>query len=197
MTTGRLFATGFRKWRWQFPFCRLSGLLELFQRVGTSFGRCRKACDRNLYNAEALHGRGCPPGVPEWVVTYGDMMSLLLTFFIMLVLLSEVVAEKKYRAILEAIQEYGAYAGGAAGQKFSRQQPDGKAGIAGVLHECGSPPWATRSRANRRPIKRPIIPTASRSSFWTRSPRNLSAPKTAWIEKKTTHDTNKKPEDAS
>lgn len=53
------------------------------------------------------------PGVPEWVVTYGDMMSLLLTFFIMLVSLSEVVAEKKYRAILEALQEYGAYAGGA------------------------------------------------------------------------------------
>lgn len=53
-----------------------------------------------------------PPGVPEWVVTYGDMMSLLLTFFIMLVSLSEVVAEQKYRAILEALQEYGAYAGG-------------------------------------------------------------------------------------
>ncbi len=53
-----------------------------------------------------------PPGVPEWVVTYGDMMSLLLTFFIMLVSLSEVVAEKKYRAILEALQEYGAYAAG-------------------------------------------------------------------------------------
>ena len=35
-----------------------------------------------------------PPGVPEWVVTYGDMMSLLLTFFIMLVSLSEIVAEK-------------------------------------------------------------------------------------------------------
>lgn len=54
-----------------------------------------------------------PPGVPEWVVTYGDMMSLLLTFFIMLVSLSEVVAEKKYRAILEALQQYGAYAAGA------------------------------------------------------------------------------------
>ncbi|MCA9240906.1 MAG: flagellar motor protein MotB, partial [Planctomycetales bacterium] len=26
-----------------------------------------------------------PPGIPEWVVTFGDMMSLLLTFFIMLV----------------------------------------------------------------------------------------------------------------
>jgi chemotaxis protein MotB len=26
--------------------------------------------------------------IPEWVVTFGDMMSLLLTFFIMLVSLS-------------------------------------------------------------------------------------------------------------
>ena len=50
-----------------------------------------------------------PPGVPEWVVTYGDMMSLLLTFFIMLVSLSEVVADKKYRAILEALQNYVGY----------------------------------------------------------------------------------------
>ena len=50
-----------------------------------------------------------PPGVPEWVVTYGDMMSLLLTFFIMLVSLSEVVADEKYRAILSAIQQYVGY----------------------------------------------------------------------------------------
>jgi len=50
-----------------------------------------------------------PPGVPEWVVTYGDMMSLLLTFFIMLVSLSEVVADQKYRAIMEALQQYTGY----------------------------------------------------------------------------------------
>jgi chemotaxis protein MotB len=46
-----------------------------------------------------------PPGVPEWVVTYGDMMSLLLTFFIMLVSLSEIVAESKYRAVLTALDK--------------------------------------------------------------------------------------------
>ncbi|MGZ0168179.1 MAG: flagellar motor protein MotB [Planctomycetales bacterium] len=46
-----------------------------------------------------------PPGVPEWVVTYGDMMSLLLTFFIMLVSLSEIVAEQKYRAVLTALDK--------------------------------------------------------------------------------------------
>lgn len=60
-----------------------------------------------------------PPGVPEWVVTYGDMMSLLLTFFIMLVSLSEVVADKKYRAIMEAIQQY-------VGYRLSPISPPGK-----------------------------------------------------------------------
>ena len=53
-----------------------------------------------------------PPGVPEWVVTYGDMMSLLLTFFIMLVSLSEVVAEQKFRAVLSSIRQQFGYAGG-------------------------------------------------------------------------------------
>lgn len=47
-----------------------------------------------------------PPGVPEWVVTYGDMMSLLLTFFIMLVSLSEIVAEEKYRAVVDMLDAY-------------------------------------------------------------------------------------------
>lgn len=51
------------------------------------------------------------PGVPEWVVTYGDMMSLLLTFFIMLVSLSEVVADQKYRAVLDSLQQYTGYRG--------------------------------------------------------------------------------------
>jgi len=46
-----------------------------------------------------------PPGVPEWVVTYGDMMSLLLTFFIMLVSMSEMKDSGKMRAALDAIRE--------------------------------------------------------------------------------------------
>lgn len=46
-------------------------------------------------------------GVPEWVVTYGDMMSLLLTFFILLVSLSELKQEnqdEKYQAILDSLR---------------------------------------------------------------------------------------------
>ena len=49
-----------------------------------------------------------PPAVPEWVVTFGDMMSLLLTFFIMLVSLSEVKEEERYQALVASIlQQFG------------------------------------------------------------------------------------------
>ncbi|MDA7951167.1 MAG: OmpA family protein [Pirellulaceae bacterium] len=43
-------------------------------------------------------------GIPEWVVTFGDMMSLLLTFFIMLVSLSEIKEEEKFQAIVESMR---------------------------------------------------------------------------------------------
>ena len=45
------------------------------------------------------------PGIPEWVVTFGDMMSLLLTFFIMLVSMSEMKEDEKYQAMVESIRE--------------------------------------------------------------------------------------------
>ena len=44
-------------------------------------------------------------GVPEWVVTFGDMMSLLLTFFIMLVSLSEIKEQEKYQAMVDSIHK--------------------------------------------------------------------------------------------
>ncbi len=43
-------------------------------------------------------------GIPEWVVTFGDMMSLLLTFFIMLVSMSEIKDEQRYQAMLESMR---------------------------------------------------------------------------------------------
>ena len=43
--------------------------------------------------------------IPEWVVTFGDMMSLLLTFFIMLVSLSEIKQEEKYQAMVESLTQ--------------------------------------------------------------------------------------------
>ncbi len=45
------------------------------------------------------------PGVPEWVVTYGDMMSLLLTFFIMLVSMSKLKDDGRVQAMLDSIRE--------------------------------------------------------------------------------------------
>ncbi len=44
------------------------------------------------------------PGIPEWVVTFGDMMSLLLTFFIMLVSLSEMKQDEKFQAMVESVR---------------------------------------------------------------------------------------------
>lgn len=44
-------------------------------------------------------------GIPEWVVTFGDMMSLLLTFFIMLVSMSEIKKDEQYQAVVESIQQ--------------------------------------------------------------------------------------------
>jgi len=48
-------------------------------------------------------------GIPEWVVTFGDMMSLLLTFFIMLVSLSEVKEEEKFQALVDSMQRQFGY----------------------------------------------------------------------------------------
>ena len=47
-------------------------------------------------------------GIPEWVVTFGDMMSLLLTFFIMLVSLSEIKDDETYQKLVDSVQrEFG------------------------------------------------------------------------------------------
>ncbi|MHC4976358.1 MAG: OmpA/MotB family protein [Planctomycetota bacterium] len=54
----------------------------------------------------------CPPGVPEWVVTFGDMMSLLLTFFILIVAFSEMKKDQEYQRVVTAVQEAFGYSGG-------------------------------------------------------------------------------------
>ncbi|MFG0330948.1 MAG: flagellar motor protein MotB [Phycisphaerales bacterium] len=52
------------------------------------------------------------PSVPEWVVTYGDMMSLLLCFFILLAAFSELKKEHEYQQVVEAVKEAFGYKGG-------------------------------------------------------------------------------------
>ena len=82
-----------------------------------------------------------PPGVPEWVVTYGDMMSLLLTFFIMLVSMSELKQDGKLRELLNALQaRFGPAAAAAVApgptaaerNALTQSAADGAAGSAGV-----------------------------------------------------------------
>jgi len=53
------------------------------------------------------------PGVPQWVVTYGDLMSLLLTFFILLAAFSELKQEREYLDVVKSIKEAFGYVGGA------------------------------------------------------------------------------------
>lgn len=54
-----------------------------------------------------------PPGAPAWLQTFGDMMSLLLTFFILLVSLSEIKKEDEWRAIVDEVQKaFGMHGGG-------------------------------------------------------------------------------------
>ena len=45
-----------------------------------------------------------PLGVPDWMVTYGDMMSLLLCFFVLLFIFSK-QDEEKYRSAVGSIQQ--------------------------------------------------------------------------------------------
>ncbi len=53
-----------------------------------------------------------PQGVPEWVVTYGDLMSLLLCVFILLAAFSELKQERDYQDVVRSIQEAFGYQGG-------------------------------------------------------------------------------------
>jgi chemotaxis protein MotB len=46
-----------------------------------------------------------PPAVPEWVVTFGDMMSLLLTFFIMLASMSHMKKDDQFEAMVESLRK--------------------------------------------------------------------------------------------
>ncbi|MCK5713393.1 MAG: OmpA family protein [Hyphomicrobiaceae bacterium] len=46
-----------------------------------------------------------PEGAPEWMVTYGDMMTLLLCFFVILFSLSEPKQDDKIQQFLENIRE--------------------------------------------------------------------------------------------
>ena len=52
------------------------------------------------------------PGIPEWILTYGDLMSLLLCFFILLAAFSELKKEEDFQRVLEGLREAFGYTGG-------------------------------------------------------------------------------------
>ena len=81
-----------------------------------------------------------PAGVPEWIVTYGDMMSLLLTFFIMLVSMSKLKEEGTMRAMLDAIkQRFGPTTGtsGVPGRSLQKNSAFNKLNSLGFHSEMG------------------------------------------------------------
>ena len=66
----------------------------------------------------------CPPeGAPTWIITFGDMMSLLLTFFILLLSLSEIKKDDEFRAIIKEVKKaFGMHGGG--GRVPSKDDPE-------------------------------------------------------------------------
>jgi chemotaxis protein MotB len=76
-------------------------------------------------------------GVPEWMVTYGDMMTLLLCFFVILVAISE-VKEEKFHKVMESIREYFGYDTGQGVEPGDASASSIREQIARVLTEQGS-----------------------------------------------------------
>lgn len=62
-------------------------------------------------------------GAPEWMVTYGDMMTLLLCFFILLAAFSELKKPDKYQDVIQAVKEAFGYRGG-IGVMSAEKPPD-------------------------------------------------------------------------
>jgi chemotaxis protein MotB len=50
--------------------------------------------------------------VPDWIVTFGDMMSLLLCFFVLLAAFSELKRKHEYQRVMTAVKEAFGYVGG-------------------------------------------------------------------------------------
>ncbi len=52
------------------------------------------------------------PGLPGWLVTFGDMMALLLCFFILMQMFSELKQDREYQRVITGIKEAFGYSGG-------------------------------------------------------------------------------------
>ena len=63
-------------------------------------------------NSRSIHRRRAKRGIPGWVVTFGDMMALLLCFFILLQMFSEFKRDHEYQRVVTAIKEAFGFSGG-------------------------------------------------------------------------------------
>jgi len=53
-----------------------------------------------------------PKGAPEWLLTYGDAMTLLLCFFVILVSMSEMKKDQRFQQVMESLRRaFGGYVG--------------------------------------------------------------------------------------
>ncbi|TVQ61704.1 MAG: hypothetical protein EA378_08135 [Phycisphaerales bacterium] len=82
--------------------------------------------------------------IPAWIVTYGDMMSLLLCFFILLAAFSELKQPREYRKVYVAIQEALGLRGGMGNIPL---ETDPSNTLHNQLEELGSKATTNRSRA--------------------------------------------------
>ncbi len=87
-------------------------------------------------------------GIPEWVVTFGDMMSLLLTFFIMLVSLSEIKDDETYQKLVDSVQREFGYSRSAESLSPGKKRP----------RKTEFTPLATTGRAKRKDTARGGVP---------------------------------------
>jgi chemotaxis protein MotB len=79
-----------------------------------------------------------PPPAPEWMLTYGDLMSLLLTFFIMLVAMSDWRSEGRVLQAVEALQ-----------RRFGNDASPAGREAAPLVGPIGSRPWLRPSGPGR------------------------------------------------
>ncbi len=87
-------------------------------------------------------------GIPEWVVTFGDMMSLLLTFFIMLVSLSEIKDDETYQKLVDSVQREFGYSRSADSLSPGKKRP----------RKTEFTPLATTGRAKRKDTSKGGVP---------------------------------------
>jgi chemotaxis protein MotB len=106
-----------------------------------------------------------PSGPADWVVTFGDLMALLLTFFILLFSMSELKSDKQFQAMAEAMRKQFGYSLSARTRIPGQRVP-----LHSRLERQGNEQWAVQeNQQNARSKTRMKSP--DRQPLWmTRAP---------------------------